>query len=508
MAAAESRAGWKRNTNRCFIHENASRAPNSSSFPSSSSSSKRQSDGRPGDAAHRSDHPSPDCMHQNCNPLEDPAPDSKWWLYPQPNFGHQKGFEHEQLNTLENEFDILSYEFINQTAIEGLGAQTETKKNADFFLDRSRKASAASMKEDQFARMSKPKIGLHSNPQDIGKDKDIEELWYTDEDLDPVNSLVSEQSKKLSSDLESHWMGAEKTEPWWRKADKDTLASMVAQKSVEHIENCDLPKPQIKHFRRGLSASLEWSDQDWMVAPSLDQMAELGFSNLTDCTWKSHTSASIDEKQSSLGAIEYSPNRSDTLFRNNSHSITGTDQEETCHIPEDASKAQLVEALCHSQTRAREAEKAAQQAYEEKEHIIKLFFKQASQLFAYKQWLQLLQLETLCLEPKNKDQPISSHAPTVLPWIPYIAQKPRKGQHNGSKKGSTTNGNGRSRYTTVAFALGLGLAGAGLLLGWTLGWLFPALQTASSSRSASSSLQNSDSDDSKFTTPSAIIARE
>lgn len=153
-----------------------------------------------------------------------------------------------------------------------------------------------------------------------------------------------------------------------------------------------------------------------------------------------------------------------------------------------------MEALCHSQTRAREAEKAAQQAYEEKEHIIKLFFKQASQLFAYKQWLQLLQLETLCLEPKNKDQPISSHAPTVLPWIPYIAQKPRKGQHNGSKKkGSTTNGNGRSRYTTVAFALGLGLAGAGLLLGWTLGWLFPALQTASSSRSASSSLQNSDS---------------
>ncbi|KAK7292822.1 hypothetical protein RJT34_15676 [Clitoria ternatea] len=51
----------------------------------------------------------------------------------------------------------------------------------------------------------------------------------------------------------------------------------------------------------------------------------------------------------------------------------------------DLSKAQLTEALCHSQTRAREAEEVAKQAYAEKEHIIGLFFIQASQLFAYKQ---------------------------------------------------------------------------------------------------------------------------
>lgn len=173
------------------------------------------------------------------------------------------------------------------------------------------------------------------------------------------------------------------------------------------------------------------------------------------------------------------------------------DQEDICHIPEHISKAQLVKALCHSQTRAREAEKAARKAYEEKEHIIKLFFKQASQLFAYKQWLQLLQLENIPPEPKNKDQqPISTDVATVLPWIPYKAQKYRTSKYGGSnkKKCSTSNGNGNgiNKYA-VAFALGLSLAGAGLLLGWTLGWLFPKLQTASSSRPALSSVQNSDS---------------
>ena len=301
MAAADSRAGWKRNVNRCFIHENVSKAPNSSSFPSSSSSSSnQQSDDRLGDAAHRS---------------EDPPPDLKWWFYSKPNVGHQKGFEYEQLNSSETELDILSYEFINRAALEGLGTQVDTKKNDDSFLDPSRKVSAASMKEDRFVRMSKPDTGLDGNSQNIGKDKDIEESWCMDEDLDTVNCLFSEQSKKISSDLESNWMKAEKTEPWWRKADKDTLASMVAQSSVKHIENCDLPQPQTMHFRKGLSASLERSDQDDEVAPSLDQIAEPGFSNVADCTVKSHTSVSMDDKQSSLGAMGSSPNHSNASFR-------------------------------------------------------------------------------------------------------------------------------------------------------------------------------------------------
>lgn len=61
-------------------------------------------------------------------------------------------------------------------------------------------------------------------------------------DLDPSNCTVSKQPKKLSSDWESQLIGAEKNELWWRTAEKDDLPSVVAQKSLEHIENCDLPE--------------------------------------------------------------------------------------------------------------------------------------------------------------------------------------------------------------------------------------------------------------------------
>ena len=73
----------------------------------------------------------------------------------------------------------------------------------------------------------------------------------------------------------------------------------------------------------------------------------------------------------------------------------------------DPSKAKLMEALCHSQKRAREAEEAARQVCAENEHLVKLVFNQASQIFAYKQWLQVLQLEALYYQVNkvnSKDQ--------------------------------------------------------------------------------------------------------
>lgn len=109
---------------------------------------------------------------------------------------------------------------------------------------------------------------------------------------------------------------------------------------------------------------------------------------------------------------------------------------------DELTKSELLEALCHSQTRAREAEKAAQKANNEKEDMITHFMKQASELFAYRQWLQILQLEAV------KNSKIG---------------KRRKKKKSGYKKGNMSFG---------SFLLGLSLGGAGLLLGWTLGWLF------------------------------------
>ena len=135
----------------------------------------------------------------------------------------------------------------------------------------------------------------------------------------------------------------------------------------------------------------------------------------------------------------------------------------------DPSNAQLLEALRHSQTRAIEAENA----YNEKEHIITLFFRLASQVFAYKQWLQLLQINSFSLQLTYKNQPIYSLLPARLPWVPYKGMQVKKAEHKvvKQKKSSLKYGAGRS---TTAFLVGLSLAGAGLLLGWTMGWLLPS----------------------------------
>ena len=163
-----------------------------------------------------------------------------------------------------------------------------------------------------------------------------------------------------------------------------------------------------------------------------------------------------------------------TLFDLHSYSTTQKDIIE--QVTESGpTKAQLLEALCHSQTRAREAEKAAKQAYAEKEHVIKLFFKQASQLFAYKQWFQMLQLEALYVQIKNSEQPVSTFFPVVLPWTPYNGRKLRKSwkKTGKGKRGKRAQPRPDINKYAVAFALGLSLVGAGLLLGWTVGWMLP-----------------------------------
>lgn len=157
-----------------------------------------------------------------------------------------------------------------------------------------------------------------------------------------------------------------------------------------------------------------------------------------------------------------------------SQSKDSSSSTEGCQInSENGSVSELLKALCHSQTRAREAEKAAQRAYSEKEHILSLFFRQASQLFAYKQWLHMLQLENLCLQLRNKNQSFLNLFPASLPWDPCRGMLLKK---SNSKARKRRNSNKRCVIAKcVVAAVGLGLAGAGLLLGWTMGWMFPSL---------------------------------
>ncbi|KAG2408453.1 uncharacterized protein HKW66_Vig0032750 [Vigna angularis] len=80
MAGAEARALWQRTANRCFVQEDAKRAPNT---------------------ADESDHTAVNVTHfTRKSSISNLSPDSRWWLHLQPNYGCQKGLTYEQLNAL------------------------------------------------------------------------------------------------------------------------------------------------------------------------------------------------------------------------------------------------------------------------------------------------------------------------------------------------------------------------------------------------------------------------
>ncbi|XP_015937920.1 uncharacterized protein LOC107463608 isoform X1 [Arachis duranensis] len=369
-AAAEVRAAWQRTANRCFVQEDAKRAPKLACCQPCCTASKPVDAGA-ANAADESNHAVVSATSfNNKSSLSSLTPDSRWWLHPQPSYGSRKGLTYEELISLQDDIEILK-------------ASDETK----------------AFKRNDATQFS---------------DK---------------NDFV-DCSMSLESDFS--WIEVGKSWPWWRTSDRDELASFVSQKSVNHIENCDLPPPQ-KYLSGQPCGSADSTARSKGSLPAL----------------------SCDTRHVYLAS-----NKSSSIYSSIHEDVM--DQV----LEGNHSKTELIEALCHSQTRARMAEEAAKQAYAEKEHIITLFFKQASQLFAYKQWFQLLLVENLHIQLKNnKDQQISGlfQAPASF----ERGAKPWKTRHK--PKGDIT-----TTYA-VAFALGLSLVGAGLILGWSVGWMLPRL---------------------------------
>ncbi|XP_078165902.1 uncharacterized protein LOC144560548 [Carex rostrata] len=352
MAAAEARAAWQRAANRCFVQEDAKRAPKL--CPQNDACMNHQTNSHDSDSASDSNEHQQQQLILNLTPVNwNPYPmsmstanlpaDTRWWLQLHPTFAYQKEF--------------LLYEPKNYVPAPHTDA-ISSSPDFDFDFDQAPKPKTMSFVKHAVQDMK---------------------LRY-----DHVKSSSCEAEK------EDPLMPKKKRELWWRVSDGEELASMVAQKAAQqHVENCDLPRPT-----QTLCCSYSYSHS-------------------------STTTASSDLLNSDPSSIK--------------ETTTAVNREE------------LLEALCHSQTRAREAEIAAKKALSEKEDIMKLLFKQASHLFACKQWLKVLQLENLCLQLRSRD----------------------------NKRGSSkSNSKSICRYVVV-FAVGWGLASAGVLLGWTLGWLLP-----------------------------------
>jgi len=184
MAAAEARAAWQRTANRCFVQEDAKRAPKLACVPSSLS---KQADTRaPTNGVDDFAPATTNSMYSNL------SPDSRWWLHLHPNYMYQKGLSSEQ---------VSSHQFVD-------------------IMDVSYNANAAGAGEESY---------------EFVEMKEVEEF-----------SLESEFP---------HWMENEKTQelPWWRMTDRDDLASFVAQRSQDFMENCDLPQPQPQNRNRNLN---------------------------------------------------------------------------------------------------------------------------------------------------------------------------------------------------------------------------------------------------------------
>lgn len=404
MAAAEARAAWQRTANRCFVQEDAKRAPKLACVPPTSSSLYKQVDTRPPtNGIDDFTPPTANSLYSNL------SPDSRWWLQLQPNHIHQKGLTSEKVNTMEAEKPLQFVDIMDSRSTEKVDYKGEES--------------------------------------------------YEFVEMDSVFKEVDEFS--LDSEF-PHWMEIEKSHemPWWRMTDKDDLASYVAQKSHDFIENCDLPSPQNSSFKDPFADDRSPCKKD-------EIFTSFGVSK----TQRSHQFQNVATVHASqnAGSGPVSP-----LSTQSSDNTVHETSKETTNLEIDQSKRKLLEALRHSQTRAREAEKAAKQAYAEKEHVVKLIFKQASQLFAYKQWLYLLQLENLYNQIKtNKITPVLPASPWHLPRKRTRRNIPAK------KKTRPKRGIGVPCYNkhdvgkyAVVFAVGLGLVGAGLLLGWTVGFMF------------------------------------
>ncbi|KAM4094846.1 hypothetical protein ACB094_06G225500 [Castanea mollissima] len=478
MAAAEARAVWQRAANRCFVQEDAKRAPKLACCQSSSSTSK-QVDGGPTNTGDWPDHPVLGFVPLNRNPsFSNLPPDTRWWLQLQPSYGYQKGLTHEQLNALEAEVETLIAGTVNSTTEftevhpqKGDIIPDDDHKTHESPLDTQYGISAVYTNKAPEVRQQEVKALYSKNADEHLEIMDVGGK-YEFMDMNPVGCPVSKQANGFCLDPESPWIGGNKNVPWWRATDKDELASLVVKKSLNHIENCDLPPPQKMYARRHPYAHIGCFDRDEALV-SLDWKAQTGsISNGTQAQGCPDLTHGKQEASAEEAHLKYG---SDSSF--SSYSTSHKDIKEMPQVSEgDLGKAQLMEALRHSQTRAREAEMAAKQACAEKEHIIKLFFRQASQLFAYKQWFQMLQLETLYIQIKKDDQSIPTFFPVVLPRMFNRGQKQRKRWQKGAKGKRVKRGRPRhdiSKYA-VAFALGLSLVGAGLLLGWTVGWMLPS----------------------------------
>ncbi|TVU06166.1 hypothetical protein EJB05_49423 [Eragrostis curvula] len=474
MAAAEARAAWQRAANRCLVQEDRKRAPKLACCPSASEQHHGINNGN---CVNSEDRPISNFMPLSCNPMNSNLPlDIRWWLQSQPNFGVQKDIVSEDhKKKMENSAPKPKHE--EPLVCETVG--THVEKGADVFEPPWMvSASVTKYSLERSLEEFKTVDGLSQEP--LKCRGTVRNCFYEDNEL--LNFKSSDppplkNQQKANSDMDAPWKEIEKTQPWWQITDENELASLVAERAIQHIENCDLPRPTQKVRVHG-TESQSHGDLRHSGGPSspAGRVSHPGFSGQHEHIDCSYSSESTDGSSLSNNRCWQQHDRNFTYspaqdFSNSSS--TGSESKQT--FPNASERDQILEALRHSQTRAREAEMAARKASNEKDDVINLLLRQASHLFACNQWLKILQLENIGLQLKHKEDQIA----TMIPELPWMSSKekptPDQEQKDWSRRKGRRQKKEGSFFDAILFAVGLGLAGAGFLLGWTLGWLLPKL---------------------------------
>ncbi|KAI5063888.1 hypothetical protein GOP47_0020558 [Adiantum capillus-veneris] len=309
----------------------------------------------------------------------------------------------------------------------------------------------------------------------------------TEGSSDAGTSNSSKVSGNLSVELNvakaSHREGA-----MWRTADSKELAALVSQKGHGYLENCDLPHSQSSFTWKGPLANCDFNSLKDMKSANSSADKVLLASLL--CPQEPRQSEnSMSEPQPIPSTF---PQSSSIKSSEDQTMAWKTHSGRHIGVSKHGFEA-LGEALCHSQTRARQAEKLAAQALQEREKLARLLFRESWTARTYKQWVQTLELENMWLKMcSGRDMEvwmgkelseISSAAEQIvsnpLKHIGKRASRKKTHHHLPSawegrhhKHGSVPESSVWLRCTIgLAFALGLSFAGAGLMIGWSMGWI-------------------------------------
>ncbi|KAI9090359.1 hypothetical protein K1719_028694 [Acacia pycnantha] len=358
MAAAEARAVWQRTANRCFVQEDAKRAPKLACCQSSCATTKSVDAG--------------------------PA-----------------------------------------IVVDELNQNNDTKK-----VLKDKMPEAYSKNSEEYSELSEM----------MSKHETIE--------INPVSCPTYKKTNDSCLGSDYSWIEGHRTEPWWRTTDRDELASFVSQKSLNHFENCDLPPPQKKYLRSHPCANANANDH------------------------KTKT-ASFDWEAKSRGFFNLSVHAQECLNPNLMHgNQVPSAKEEILHS---ASNKSSSTAAIHDNIMEK------QQILEEIQAKLNLWkrcviLKSVQGKPKRQQGKLMLKMRTslsiFSSRPHSKDQLISTLFPMALP---SMSRKSRKRKQNFVRDNQDQAKPDIITTYAVAFALGLSLVGAGILLGWTVGWMLPHL---------------------------------